>query len=320
MLLAFVLFSLTSIAAWGGNEVPDGEGKLIYIVANKVAGNYRSSDETVCVKGELFEDGYLYPSSWVIFDIRGWDYFASYIGISDDDYWKTSTTITIELDGEEVWRKKISYQNPATDVSIALNGHKTIKFTMSSTPMEANGLFISPKLYKGPPPSQAVQSTEVNTVKSPSVTQAPFAVDPKDLDTLATNLRSSVDEDQGLKSKVDNGQIAIMTFTLVDIPSPSVATNVAEDLTTAMIQKKFFLVERGQLDNVLKELKIQESGLVDPATALQIGELTGCDLILLGSISDRGQFVVINARLMETETGKSVVAQRVEMRKIPIEY
>jgi TolB-like protein len=39
---------------------------------------------------------------------------------------------------------------------------------------------------------------------------------------------------------------------------------------------------------------------------------------LVGSISDRGNFVVINARLLETKTGKAIVASRVEMRKISI--
>lgn len=53
--------------------------------------------------------------------------------------------------------------------------------------------------------------------------------------------------------------------------------------------------------------------------ALEIGKLTGCTLILVGSISDRGGFVVVNARLLETATGDAVAAaESVEMRKIPI--
>jgi TolB-like protein len=84
-----------------------------------------------------------------------------------------------------------------------------------------------------------------------------------------------------------------------------------------MINKGFQLVERGQLDKVIK-VKIQLSGAIDPKTAQEISKLTSADLILVGSISDRGNFVVINARLLETKTGKAIVANWVEMRKIPI--
>jgi len=62
-----------------------------------------------------------------------------------------------------------------------------------------------------------------------------------------------------------------VTFTLVDIPSPSVATNVAEHLSDALINIDFNLVDRGQLDKILKELKIQDTALIDPATAHKIG-------------------------------------------------
>jgi TolB-like protein len=83
-----------------------------------------------------------------------------------------------------------------------------------------------------------------------------------------------------------------------------------------MIKTGFSLVERGQLDKVLAELKIQDTALIDPATAAKIGKLSGADLMLLGEITDSDSLVVINARLMETATGRSVAAERVELRKV----
>jgi hypothetical protein len=58
--------------------------------------------------------------------------------------------------------------------------------------------------------------------------------------------------------------------------------------------------------------------LINPATAQKIGQMSGCDIIIVGSIQDQGQFVVINARMLETSSGKALAAERVEMRKIPI--
>lgn len=109
-----------------------------------------------------------------------------------------------------------------------------------------------------------------------------------------------------------------MTFNLIDIPSQSVAANVAEDLTTSLMKSDFQTVERGQLDKVLRELKIQDSGLIDPSTAKKIGQVTGCNIVIVGSISDRGQFIVINARMLDTAIGKTIAAERVECRKIEI--
>jgi TolB-like protein len=162
-------------------------------------------------------------------------------------------------------------------------------------------------------------SPETSSKEAPSPSEsAPFVVDPNDLDKLASQLAENCANHPIAKEIMKKGNIAIATFDLIDISSPSVAKNAIEDLSTSMINKGFQLVERGQLDKVIKELKIQSSGAIDPKTAQEIGKLTGADLILVGSISDRGNFVVINARLLETKTGKAIVASRVEMRKIPI--
>jgi len=156
---------------------------------------------------------------------------------------------------------------------------------------------------------------ETTTTITTTVQTATFVVDPNDLDKLAAALRKRVDAKPELMAKLANANIAVMTFDLVDIPSASVAKNVAEDLSTSLINTDFQLVERGQLDKVLKELKIQDSALIDQATAQKIGQMTGCTFILVGSVSDRGQFLVINARFLETATGKAIAAERVECRK-----
>ena len=180
-------------------------------------------------------------------------------------------------------------------------------------PRAAKGSVPQPATGEGQPAETGAAAPETGFTEP-----APFAVDPKDLDSLAADLRKAAEDTPEAKERVAKGKIAIATFDLVGVPSYDVAKNVAEDLATAMIEQKFRLVERGQLDKVLKELKVQNSGLIDPKTAKQIGTMTGCSLILVGSISDRGQSVVVNARLMDTETGESVVARRVEMKKVTI--
>ena len=49
------------------------------------------------------------------------------------------------------------------------------------------------------------------------------------------------------------------------------------------------------------------SGLVDEATISQIGNLTGADFIILGTISNFGNKIYsVDARIIDVQTGKSI--------------
>jgi TolB-like protein len=67
---------------------------------------------------------------------------------------------------------------------------------------------------------------------------------------------------------------------------------------------------------VLQQLKVTDGTLLDPATPQQIGTQTNCDFLLVSSLSDRGQTVVINLRLVDTATGQAMMANRTEAAKI----
>jgi len=155
-----------------------------------------------------------------------------------------------------------------------------------------------------------------NEIKPEGPPIAPFTLDPSGLDTLAKSLWDQCQAKAKVKSKVENGNVAVATFKPIGSLPAQIPASVAADLYTAMIKSKFELVERAQLDKVLGELKVQDTALINPATAKKIGKLAGCDLMLVGEITDSDALIVINARLMETETGKSVVAERVQLRKI----
>lgn len=305
-----------------------------------VAGDVRVDDKTVSINGRVYDGavtldkGYWTASDFVTVDTRGYDCFQAYVGYLDGKD-GPPIRVSVEVDGQQTWHQELRSGDAAIPIHIPLTGHRSMRLACKSTYVA----FAEPKWIKGqpsPPPASVQPLTGFKCgvcgktfdliddrdahVKAEhgGGTSAAFIVDPNDLDKLATALRAAVDAKPQLKTKVDNGDVALMSFTLVDIASQSVATNVAEDLYTAMIKRDFPLVERGQLDKILKELKIQDTGLIDPATAQKIGQLSGCDIIVVGSISDRGTFVVINSRLLDTSTGKALTAERVEMRKVVI--
>jgi len=63
-------------------------------------------------------------------------------------------------------------------------------------------------------------------------------------------------------------------------------------------------VERGQVDNALDEMAIGISGTVDPATAAQIGYLTGAQILVTGRIFPVQKDLFIVAKIIGVETGR----------------
>ncbi len=62
------------------------------------------------------------------------------------------------------------------------------------------------------------------------------------------------------------------------------------------------VVERGRLDEVLKEQKLGARGVLDPVTAKKIGNILGADAVVTGTVIELNNTdVEINARLVDTQ-------------------
>ncbi len=280
--------------------------------------------------GGVLADGYitgattvtLGTSGYSSFDVRGWDRFTCFVGVLDDCPEGYLYVVSVLLDGKEKWKKEIAPGEAAQNVAISLAGARGIKLLVVCKKSVYPGYVAwgEPRLLKGAGPV-AVRPAETESGRAAPEPDTPtrkvkFTLDPSGLDKLAGNLWGQCQAKPAIKAKIENGNIAAATFKPIGSLLPETPAAVAADLYTAMIKSGFSLVERGQIDKVLKELKIQDTALVDPNTAAKIGKLSGADMMLLGEITDSDSLVVINARLMDTATGRSVAAERVELRKI----
>lgn len=258
----------------------------------------------ISVNGHIYS-AYAYSGNYhsATFDIRGWDQFITWVGILDEDSYKDGS-LTVTVDGESVKSVSVSKGQPVAKVVVSLSGHQTMTIGY-----DHGARLIEPVVLKG---GSSVTSDEPPGAES-TTQSSRFVVDPKDVSALAAKLAKQVRE-SGSTSQM---QIAVAKFKLIPKSlDPSVSDAVLEDLSTALIETKAFkLVERSQLDRALEELKLQESGVIDSATAQKLGRMVGAKAVMIGSISDRGKFGVINARLINTETGESDIAANVETRK-----
>ena len=61
-------------------------------------------------------------------------------------------------------------------------------------------------------------------------------------------------------------------------------------------------VERSELSKALKELKLQDTALVDPATASKLGKIVGAEYVIVGSFQKIGDALKVDARVVNVET------------------
>lgn len=111
-------------------------------------------------------------------------------------------------------------------------------------------------------------------------------------------------------------------------------TGIADMLATALVKSgKFLVVERKDIDQIIKEQRLGLSGVVTEQTAAKVGRVLGVDLMVVGSVSELGTSkrdigggisifdagvssktarAAVDIRLVNTTTGEIVAAETEE--------
>ena len=94
----------------------------------------------------------------------------------------------------------------------------------------------------------------------------------------------------GLTQSGERVRLGIMKFTSKTYGVPDSMAAGISDFFARMLFKAddIMLVERERLDDIMNELRLGMSGLIDPKSAAQVGKLAGADYMLLGAITNLG--------------------------------
>lgn len=129
-------------------------------------------------------------------------------------------------------------------------------------------------------------------------------------------------------------RIAIINFEDRSGYGHNIGRGVADMLVTSMVESdKFIVIERAELDEILKEQGLGQTGLVTPQSAAKVGQLLGLQRIITGSITEFGSKkskvgggiggfnlgvstttarVVVDLRIINVNTGEIVMAKSAE--------
>lgn len=122
------------------------------------------------------------------------------------------------------------------------------------------------------------------------------------------------ESDEGLPSKLEEIEInedftkfiAVSNFETLGIDSNNVKMIRNRIINELVTINKYKVVERSNMEKILKEQKFQNTGCTNISCAVEIGVLIGADLIVIGSIGSLGELYSIDSRLVDVEFGEVV--------------
>lgn len=139
----------------------------------------------------------------------------------------------------------------------------------------------------------------------------------------ASDLEGGVKElaQQISKNMKDNNKnkIAVIEFSDLNDEITHFGQFLSEELITNLFlvsPGQFEVVERRQLVKVLNEHDLGTSGLLDAEAMGKIGQILGVDAIVTGSVTDLGNNVKINARLISVSSAKIFAVAQTNVAKV----
>lgn len=114
---------------------------------------------------------------------------------------------------------------------------------------------------------------------------------------------------------------AFINLGTIESKNQQLGEAVAENLRTALIETDCYrVVERNQLEKILKEHKLRDTGIINTDETVKIGKILDAQTIVLGSITKMGEKYTLNVRFVDIETGVAKFAKKVSGKgeeKIP---
>jgi len=99
--------------------------------------------------------------------------------------------------------------------------------------------------------------------------------------------------------------------------SKVIATGVSNMIRSDMVDAGIFtVVERSQMQEIMKEQELQMSGCTDNACAVKVGKLLSTRKILIGDVTKFGNAVLITIRIVDVERGVAEFSSKQKAKSV----
>jgi TolB-like protein len=96
----------------------------------------------------------------------------------------------------------------------------------------------------------------------------------------------------------------------------NLGTGLAMMLTTEMLRNpRVDMVERDQIKELIGEQGLALSGMVDPSTAIEVGQLVGANYMLFGTYTDVLAQLRVDVRVVDVQSGRLLRAREVTKKR-----
>lgn len=115
-------------------------------------------------------------------------------------------------------------------------------------------------------------------------------------------------------------RIAVLEFKAYNVQDgdKDAGRAITEKLEIAFTKNGHYqVIERGEIDKLIKEVSFSQTGLVDPKSAIKVGKLLQARYVVAGSLTRQGPILNVNARLIDVQTGAIASADNVEFPSLP---
>lgn len=124
---------------------------------------------------------------------------------------------------------------------------------------------------------------------------------------------------RGIAEKVQASNtttIAVVDFTDLNGSVTELGRFLAEELSSALAEVGGLrVIDRIHLRSILQEHKLAATGVIDPATARRLGEITGVQALVTGTITEFGDSVRLTAKVLDTATAQIHASVRSDVPK-----
>lgn len=141
-------------------------------------------------------------------------------------------------------------------------------------------------------------------------TAAPAFGYEKEIDSLSVTMADKI-VSKGKKS------VAVVDFTDLQGNVRELDRYLAEMFSVALAGKNkgFRVIDRNNLNSIIKEYKLSKTGIIDPETARKLGKVAGVDALVTGTLIPIGDNVQLMVKVLDSETADVIDSAKIDIAR-----